>query len=190
MHPKKALCLYLNTLQMPPLITHPTWIFLVMLCVILLTPIILRRLRIPHIIGLIVAGAVLGEHGLNVLARDTSIELFGQVGIYYIMFLAGLEMDMGSFRRHGSTGAVFGALTFLIPFALGMLSARYVLQMSDRDDVKAETLLSCGEVWLRMDCDFTSDTARFSYSTDGRDFLPLGTPFHMIFSMKHFTGNT
>ena len=130
MHPKKALCLYLNTLQMPPLITHPTWIFLVMLCVILLTPIILRRLRIPHIIGLIVAGAVLGEHGLNVLARDTSIELFGQVGIYYIMFLAGLEMDMGSFRRHGSTGAVFGALTFLIPFALGMLSARYVLQMS------------------------------------------------------------
>lgn len=65
----------------------------------------------------------------------------------------------------------------------------YVLQMSDRDDVKAQTPLSCGEVWLRMDCDFTSDTARFSYSTDGRDFLPLGTPFHMIFSMKHFTGN-
>jgi arabinoxylan arabinofuranohydrolase len=65
----------------------------------------------------------------------------------------------------------------------------YVLQMSDRDDVKAETLLSCGEVWLRMDCDFKSDTARFSYSTDGRDFLPFGTPFHMIFSMKHFTGN-
>ena len=139
MHPKKALCLYLNTLQMPPLITHPTWIFLVMLCVILLTPIILRRLRIPHIIGLIVAGAVLGEHGLNVLARDTSIELFGQVGIYYIMFLAGLEMDMGSFRRHGSTGAVFGALTFLIPFALGMLSARYVLQMS----VASSLLVSC-----------------------------------------------
>ena len=65
----------------------------------------------------------------------------------------------------------------------------YVLQMSDRDSVKAQTPLSVGEVWLRTECDFTTDTARFSYSTDGRDFLPLGTPFHMIFSMKHFTGN-
>lgn len=124
---------------MPPLITNPTWIFLVMLLVILLAPILFRRLRIPHIIGLILAGALLGEHGLGVLARDTSFELFGQVGIYYIMFLAGLEMDMGSFRRHGTKGAVFGMLTFIIPFTLGLLSARYLLQMS----VPSSLLVSC-----------------------------------------------
>ena len=124
---------------MEPLITNPTWIFLVMLFVILLVPILLRRLRIPHIIGLIVAGAVLGEHGLNVLARDTSFELFGQVGIYYIMFLAGLEMDMGSFRRHGAKGATFGAWTFVVPFILGFISMRYALGMSRQTAV----LVSC-----------------------------------------------
>jgi len=127
---------------MEPLITNPTWIFLVMLFVILLVPILLRRLRIPHIIGLIVAGAVLGEHGLNVLARDTSFELFGQVGIYYIMFLAGLEMDMGSFRRHGAKGAAFGAWTFVVPFILGFISMRYALGMSRQTAVLVSCILS------------------------------------------------
>ena len=127
---------------MEPLITNPTWVFLVMLIVILLVPIVLRRLRIPHIIGLIVAGAVLGEHGLNVLARDASIELFGQVGIYYIMFLAGLEMDMGSFRRHGSKGAAFGAWTFVVPFMLGFLATRYALGMSQQTAVLVSCILS------------------------------------------------
>ena len=112
---------------MGPLITNPTWIFLVMLLVILLAPIVLRRLHIPHIIGLILAGVVLGEYGLNVLARDASFELFGQVGIYYIMFLAGLEMDMGSFRRHGKRGGIFGLLTLLIPFLAGFVTARWFL---------------------------------------------------------------
>ena len=112
---------------MPPLITNPTWIFLVTLLIILLAPIVFRRLRVPHIIGLILAGVVVGEHGLNLLARDASFELFGQVGIYYIMFLAGLEMDMGSFRRYGSRGVAFGVLTFLLPFVVGLVVATKVL---------------------------------------------------------------
>ncbi len=124
---------------MEPLITNPTWIFLVMLLVLLLAPIIFRRLHVPHIIGLILAGVVLGEHGFNVLARDASFELFGQVGIYYIMFLAGLEMDMGSFRRHGHAGVGFGFLTFLVPGVLGYLVARYALHFT----VPASLLLSC-----------------------------------------------
>lgn len=124
---------------MAPLINNPTWIFLVMLLIILLAPIILRRLHIPHIIGWILAGAVIGEHGFNVLARDASFELFGQVGIYYIMFLAGMEMDMGSFRRYGSKGGVFGVLTFLVPFLLGLVSARFILGLS----VQASLLVSC-----------------------------------------------
>ena len=80
---------------MDALVTKPTGIFLVMLLIILLAPIVLRRLRVPHIIGLILAGLAVGPNGLNILAFDASIEVFGQVGIYYIMFLAGLEMDMG-----------------------------------------------------------------------------------------------
>lgn len=65
----------------------------------------------------------------------------------------------------------------------------YLLQMNDRGEVRAQEPLSATEVWLRMRCDFTTDTATFYYSTDGNEFLPLGTPFHMIFSMDHFTGN-
>ena len=65
----------------------------------------------------------------------------------------------------------------------------YTLEMSDRGEVKARQPIAAGEVWLRMSCDFTTDTARFSYSTDGKTFLPLGSAFHMIFSMDHFTGN-
>ena len=124
---------------MEPLITNPTWIFLVMLLVLLLAPVVFRRLHVPHIIGLIVAGVLLGEHGFNVLSRDASFELFGQVGIYYIMFLAGLEMDMGSFRRHGGVGVGFGFLTFLVPGLLGYVVARIFLHLA----VPASLLLSC-----------------------------------------------
>ena len=72
------------------LITDPTWIFFVVLCIILFAPLLLRRLQIPHVIGLILSGVLIGEYGFNILERDSSFELFGQVGIYYIMFLAGL----------------------------------------------------------------------------------------------------
>ena len=60
---------------------------------------ILGRLRIPHIIGMILAGVVVGKYGFNILERDSSFELFGKVGLYYIMFLAGLEMDMDDFKK-------------------------------------------------------------------------------------------
>ena len=74
------------SLKLP--ITDPTWIFLLVLLIILFAPILLNRLRIPHIIGMILAGLVIGEHGFNILARDSSFELFGKVGLYYIMFQA------------------------------------------------------------------------------------------------------
>ena len=124
---------------MTPMITSPTWIFLVMLFVLLLAPIVFRRLHVPHLIGLILAGVLLGEHGMNILARDASFVLFGQVGIYYIMFLAGLEMDMGSFRRHGWNGTWFGGLTFAVPFVLGYAVARWWLEQGPQTAL----LLSC-----------------------------------------------
>ena len=127
------------------LITDPTWIFFMVLGIILLAPILLRRLRIPHIIGLILAGMLVGEHGFNLLSRDSSFELFGQVGIYYIMFLAALELDMGSVAQYGRSGLKFGILTFLIPFVLGWCSCRYILHY--------ETLTS-----ILMACIFASHT--------------------------------
>ena len=88
-------------------ITDPTWIFFLVLVIILFAPLLLSKLRIPHVIGLILAGLLVGEHGFNLLERDSSFELFGKVGIYYIMFLAGLEMDMGNFARYGKRGSVW-----------------------------------------------------------------------------------
>ena len=111
-------------------VTDPTWIFFLVLVIILFAPLLLSRLRIPPIIGLILSGVLIGEYGFNVLERDSSFELFGKVGIYYIMFLAGLEMDMGNFARHGRRGILFGFLTFLLPFVIGLPVGRYVLHYS------------------------------------------------------------
>ena len=108
-------------------ITDPTWIFFLVLVIILFAPLLLSKLRIPHVIGLILAGLLVGVHGFNLLERDSSFELFGKVGIYYIMFLAGLEMDMGNFARYGKRGAVFGLLTFILPFVIGLGVGMYVL---------------------------------------------------------------
>lgn len=136
------------------LITDPTWIFFVVLGIILLAPLLLRRLHIPHIIGLILSGILVGEYGFNLLSRDSSFELFGQVGIYYIMFLAALELDMGSVEHYGRSGLKFGVLTFLIPFVLGWCSCHYILHYS--------TLTS-----LLMACIFASHTL-VSYPTVSR----------------------
>lgn len=143
-----------NIASTQALITDPTWIFFMVLGIILLAPILLRRLRIPHIIGLILAGMLVGEHGFNLLSRDSSFELFGQVGIYYIMFLAALELDMGSVAQYGRSGLKFGILTFLLPFILGWCSCRYILHY--------ETLTS-----LLMACIFASHTL-VSYPTVSR----------------------
>ena len=115
-------------LQLP--ITDPTWIFFLVLVIILFAPIIMAKLRIPHIIGMILAGVVVGEYGFNILERDSSFELFGKVGILYIMFLAGLEMDMDDFKKNQAKGMVFGLWTFMIPMVLGVASSMYILHFS------------------------------------------------------------
>ncbi len=108
-------------------VTDPTWIFFLVLIIILFAPIILGRLHIPHIIGMILAGILVGEHGFNILERDSSFELFGKVGLYYIMFLAGLEMDMEDFKKNRIKSLVFGLFTFFIPMILGVWSSMDLL---------------------------------------------------------------
>ena len=120
-------------------IQDPTWVFFLVLLIILLAPMLFSKLRIPHIVGMILAGVLIGEHGLNILERDASFKLFGQVGIYYIMFLAGLEMDLVGFRQNVSKGLLFGAMTTLIPFGCGFLAGYYLLHYT----VGTSLLLAC-----------------------------------------------
>lgn len=116
-----------ENLNIPLPITDPTWIFFLVLTIILFAPMILERLHIPHIIGMILAGVAIGEYGFNILERDSSFELFGEVGLYYIMFLAGLEMDMEDFKQNKSKGIIFGVLSFAIRFGIGMWSCMKLL---------------------------------------------------------------
>lgn len=120
-------------------ITDPTWIFFLVLCVILFAPMIFSKLHIPHLIGMILAGVLIGENGLNLLQRDASFELFGKVGIYFIMFLAGLEMDLQNLKQNRTKGIIFGIITTAIPFAFGFIGGHYFLYYS----IPASLLLAC-----------------------------------------------
>ena len=120
-------------------ITDPTLIFFVVLLIVLFAPIIMGKLRIPHIIGMVLAGIVIGKYGLNILERDSSFELFGRVGLYYIMFLAALEMDMEGMKKNKSRLLIYGLLTCFVPFTLTYLMSIHLLHNS----TKASLLLSC-----------------------------------------------
>lgn len=87
----------------------------------------MSKLRIPHIIGMVLAGVAVGPYGFGLLAHDASFELFGRVGLLYIMFLAGLEMDLVGLRRAARHTAVFAALTFLVPGVITFFAARWLL---------------------------------------------------------------
>jgi len=108
-------------------VTEPVQIFLIVLAIILFAPILLVKLKIPHIIGMIVAGVVIGPYGFNILANDSSFAIFGKVGLLYLMFLAGLEIDMYHLRLNLRRGMLFGILTLVIPLAAGVLSSVYLL---------------------------------------------------------------
>ena len=92
-------------------ISDPVLKFLIILVIILISPLLLNKLKIPHLIGLIIAGAVIGEHGFNLIQRDSSIILSGTAGLLYIMFLAGLELDMNDFKKNSIRSLTFGMYT-------------------------------------------------------------------------------
>ena len=122
-----------------PINSNATLTFFVVLLVILFAPIVMGKLRIPHIIGLVLAGVVLGGFGLNIIQRDDSFELFGQVGLYYIMFLASLEMDLEGLRKNGRRITLFGLLTFAVPFGLTYATGIWLLGYSPIETL----ILSC-----------------------------------------------
>lgn len=106
---------------------NPVIIFSLVLFIILFAPLLLNKLKIPHIIGLIVAGIIIGPYGFNLLLRDSSMVLFGTVGLLYIMFLAGLEIDLEEFKKNSIKSFVFGIYTFVVPMVLGTIAAYFLL---------------------------------------------------------------
>lgn len=111
-------------------LTNPVLKFLLILVIILFAPIILNRIKIPHLLGLIIAGALIGPNGFNLIERDSGIILSGTAGLLYIMFLAGLEIDLADFKKNSRKSLVFGLYTFSVPMVLGTFTGIYVLEFS------------------------------------------------------------
>lgn len=122
--------LLLSTFNLSLPIENPVVKFLIILLIILAAPMVLNRLRIPSILGLIIAGAIVGPNGFNLILRDSSIILSGTAGLLYIMFLAGLEIDLTEFKKNSHKSALFGLYTFCIPMTLGILLGYYILGFS------------------------------------------------------------
>src|ERR1700757_19689 len=110
--------------------TNPVLILSLVLLIILFAPLIFRRFRIPGIIGLILAGVIIGPNTLHLIDKSTSFDLFSNTGLLYIMFLAGLEMDLHELREHRNKSLVFGGFTFFIPIIIGFIVCVFVLQYS------------------------------------------------------------
>src|SRR6476661_9821792 len=108
-------------------LNNPVVIFSLVLFIILFAPIALNKIKVPYIIGLIISGVIIGPYCLNLLRRDSSIVLFGTVGLLYIMFLAGLEIDITEFKKNRNKILVFGFFTFVLPLTAGTLASYYVL---------------------------------------------------------------
>jgi Kef-type K+ transport system membrane component KefB len=109
---------------------EPVLVFTLVLLIILFAPLIAGKLRLPGIIGLILAGILIGPNGFHLLNRDISIILFGTVGLLYIMFIAGLEIDMNDFKKNRNKSIIFGVLSFLVSQVMGFVTGYYFLKFS------------------------------------------------------------
>lgn len=109
-------------------LSNPVLIFSLILFIILLCPILLKKINIPGIIGLIISGVIIGPHGLNILAKNSAVDLFSTIGLLYIMFIAGLELDMNEFKANRNKSVLFGFFTFILPLSIGFPVCFYLLK--------------------------------------------------------------
>jgi Kef-type K+ transport system membrane component KefB len=116
---------FMSEIELP--LKNPVLIFSLILLIILLSPILLKKINIPGIIGLIIAGVVVGPHGFNILAKNSAVDLFSTIGLLYIMFIAGLELDLNEFKSNRNKSLLFGLFTFIIPLGIGFPVCHYVL---------------------------------------------------------------
>ena len=108
---------FIQEFELP--LSNPVLIFSLILFIILLSPILLKKINIPGIIGLIISGVIIGPHGLNILAKNSAVDLFSTIGLLYIMFIAGLELDMNEFKANRNKSLLFGFFTFILPLSIG-----------------------------------------------------------------------
>lgn len=111
--------------------TNPTVQFLILFIIIFFAPIIFKKIRIPSLIGLIIAGAIIGPFGLSLMLRDSNMIMLGNAGLLYIMFLAGIEIDVEEFKKNSSKSIVFGLITFIIPMIIGFFAGRFLLNLNE-----------------------------------------------------------
>lgn len=133
---------FLNAIETTLPLSNPVLKFLVILLIILFAPILLNRVKIPHLLGLIIAGAIIGPFGFNLITRDSSIILSGTAGLLYIMFLAGLEIDMADFKKNAGKSTLLGLLGFVIPMVLGTAIGLFLLGYSFMTSVLMASMFS------------------------------------------------
>lgn len=119
-------------------IHEPLLIFTILIGIILLSPFLFRLIGVPDVAAFIIMGVLVGPFGFQILTRDSSIELLGTVGLLYIMFMAGLELDMDKLKLNKKNSFVFGLATFIIPFSMGILMSLYALNL----EIQAILLIS------------------------------------------------
>jgi len=105
------------------MITNPLAIIALVLTIILVVPLICRKIRIPSIVGFIIVGIVVGPYGLNLISGGTTIQVLGKIGMLYIMLQAGIEVDVNDFRQQRSRAILFGIYSFFLPFVLGIVTS-------------------------------------------------------------------
>ncbi|EKD06999.1 MAG: cation:proton antiporter [Limnospira sp. PMC 1291.21] len=103
-------------------IQDPVAVFLIIMGMMLIAPLVFERIKLPGIVGLILAGVIIGPHGIGLLARDNTIVLLGTVGLLFLMFLAGLETSLDDLKLNAKSAFCFGLLTFLLPMILGTIA--------------------------------------------------------------------
>ncbi|EKQ66889.1 Kef-type K+ transport system, membrane component [Leptolyngbyaceae cyanobacterium JSC-12] len=103
-------------------ITDPVAIFLIIMAIMLVAPLLFERVRLPGIVGLIVAGVIVGPHGFGLLERDSTIVLLGTVGLLFLMFMAGLETSLDDLKYNADKATIFGIVTFAVPMSLGVVA--------------------------------------------------------------------
>lgn len=105
------------------MISNPLIIIAVVLTMILVVPLLCRKVRIPSIVGFIIVGIILGPHGTHLIDGGDAIQALGKIGMLYIMLQAGIEVDINDFRQHRNYSILYGLYSFFFPFVLGVVTS-------------------------------------------------------------------
>ncbi len=123
-------------------LTNPVLVFSLVLLIILFTPIVLKKLNVPSIVGLIISGVIIGPFGIHLLDKNAGIELFSTIGLLYIMFIAGLDLDLAQFKSYRYKSLIFGFFTFIFPFSIGFPICYYLFEFDLNSSVLISSMFS------------------------------------------------